>query len=260
MRNDSKLRWNKARILQYFGFVYLVTMILEDQLFATHYSTLVWGVVFIIWGILQTMRTRLVFYALFGILCGTGAWHYELAAHMNTIFSLPTFIVHLVIIIAVLLLWGVRIFSQQEQLEANARSIFELAAENISETHDGYTSRPYATGNSMLDADVMRAFARFMDSSAVVKSQIDPNDVVLRFSMTTSPLANQDGSKISHVLFDRHGTISVVIAQSDYRQYKEQLSFDQLCQGVAEVFKRFLQYYQEGKESRIMAELCARKH
>lgn len=258
MLNHSKLKWNQARILPYFGFGYLVTMILEDQLFATHYSTWVWGAVFMAWGILSSLRTRLIFYALFGVLCGLGAWHYELAAHADTFFSLPTFIIHLVIIIAVLLLWGIRIFSHQEKLETSARALFELAAENVSETHDGYTNRPYAAGKSVLHADELRAFARFMESACIVKSRFDADNVTLLFSMTVSPLAKQGYSKTSRVLFERDGSMSIQIAPSDYRHYKEQLTFDQLCQGLAEVFKRFMQHYHDGVESRIMTELRAR--
>jgi hypothetical protein len=260
MSYSSKLRWTNANILPYFGFGYLVTLILEDQLFATHYSTWIYGGVVIVWGISQSMRTRLAFYALIGILGGLCAWHYELATHMDTIFSLPTFIIHLVIIVAVLLLSGVQIFSQQEKLEANARGVFELTAENVSEIQDGFTNRPYAAGKAMFDDDELIAFARFMDSAGIVYSRIDSDNVALKFSMTASPLTHQDSDNISQVLFDRHGTLSVQIAQSDYRQYKEQLSFDQLCPGMAEVFKRFLHFYREGVESRIMAELQAQRH
>jgi len=59
----------------------------------------------------------------------------------------------------------------------------------------------------------------------------------------------------SHVSFDHSGNFAVQISKSDYRQYKEQITFDQLCAALVDLFKRFLQYYRQGKESRILVEL-----
>ena len=105
MNSKSKLKWNKAGILAFAGFGYLITLIAESQIFGTQYATWIWGVIYMIWGVAQTLRTKIYFYAVLGILCGLGAWHYQLAAHADTIFSMPTFIIHLVVIVAVLLLY-----------------------------------------------------------------------------------------------------------------------------------------------------------
>jgi hypothetical protein len=71
-------------------------------------------------------------------------------------------------------------------------------------------------------------------------------------------LARKSGEKVSYALFDGQGDLVVNVSKSDYNQFKDQLTFDQLCASVADLFKRYLQYYREGKESRIAVEVQAK--
>jgi len=251
----SKLKWSKTRLLLYVGFAYLITLIFEDQVFGTQYATWIWGAVFIIWGLWQWFRTRLVFYAIFGFLCGLGAWHYQLAAHGDTIFSMLTFLLHLNVIILLAFLWGEKVFDRQDTLERNARRIFERAAANVNDAADGFTGRPYAGGKADYSVAEIESFARFMQASDLTVTRTENSKVILTFSLTTSPLTKQPLDKVNFVSFDSDGNIAVQISRKDYRQYKEQLTFDQLCASLAELFKRFLQYYREGKENQILVEL-----
>lgn len=255
MKSKSKLKWNQARVLAYLGFAYLITLIAEDQLFGSHYSTWFWGAVWIIWGLTQSIRTKIVFYGVLGILAGLGAWHYELAVHADTALSMPTFVLHLVVILAVLLLWGIKILSQQSELEANARRIFELAASQIEETANGFTTRPFAGGKMDYTNEEIQGFARFMTAAQIVRAKFNPDHTTLMFSLTQSPLATTAPDQVSYVSFDNKGQVMAQISRSDYRQYKEQLTFDQLCAALTGLFKRFLQYYRQGQESRILVEL-----
>ena len=47
----------------------------------------------------------------------------------------------------------------------------------------------------------------------------------------------------------------VSISEYDYRQYRKKFNFDQLCASVGDIFKRFLEYYEDGNEDRIITEL-----
>ena len=251
----SKLKRNRARLLAYFGFAYLITLIIEGQTLGTHYATWLWGCVFIIWGVIRSLRTRLVFYTIFGIFCGLGAWHYELATHADMILSMPTFVLHLVVIAAVLFLWGMKLMNQQEQLEAHARNIFEQAAGQVEDVAEGFTGRPFVMGKADCSKEEIKSFAQFMDASRIAKADIEKDRIILKFSMTASPLVKLPLDKMSYVSFDSNGNISVQISKADYKQYKEQLTFDQLCAALADLFKRFLEYYRDGKENRILTEL-----
>jgi len=254
----SKLKWNKAGVLAFLGFVFLFSLIAEGQLFGTHLTLWIWGGVIIIWGIAWTIRTKIAFYAVFGILCGLAAWHYTLAAHWYTVLSMKTFMIHLTVNAGFLFFKGFRLLSTQERLEQNARRLFELAAANVNETADGYTERPYAAGNSQSTIEEIRGFGRYLEGLNIVIMQLKGNKTILNFSMTTSPLARTSGEKVSYASFDGQGDLVVNVSKSDYHQFKDQLTFDQLCASVADLFKRYLQYYREGKESRIAVEVQAK--
>ncbi len=55
------------------------------------------------------------------------------------------------------------------------------------------------------------------------------------------------------IAFDFAGNVSVNIAKKDYRKYKADLTFDQLCASLGSLFKTFLKFYQEGNKDRIMS-------
>ena len=125
MQSAPKLKWNKAKLLIYAGFLYLISLILEDQLFGTRYATWIWGGIYMLWGVTQSLRTKMAFYAILGILGGLGAWHYQIADQGDTFLSMPTFIVHLTVILLFMFMFGEKIFDHQQTLEKNARRLFE---------------------------------------------------------------------------------------------------------------------------------------
>ena len=73
--------------------------------------------------------------------------------------------------------------------------------------------------------------------------------------MRRSPLSIHEPSEISYVYFDYEGKIIVHISETDYRRYKAELTFDQLCESMSDVFKRFLNHYINNQENRINLEL-----
>ncbi|MBN2632777.1 MAG: hypothetical protein JXR66_04410 [Bacteroidales bacterium] len=73
--------------------------------------------------------------------------------------------------------------------------------------------------------------------------------------MNKSLVVIHEGKEVSHVLIGYDGSISVKVSDKDYSDYKERLSFDQLCASPGEIFIRFFEYYKQGFDSRIMIEL-----
>ena len=59
------------------------------------------------------------------------------------------------------------------------------------------------------------------------------------------------------IAFDYDGNVTVNIAQSDYLNYQEDLSFDQLCTSLGNVFIDFLDLFSNGKGVRIIDQLNA---
>ena len=78
---------------------------------------------------------------------------------------------------------------------------------------------------------------------------------MLAFSLGICPLSNPDLKNVSYVSFADDGEIAVHVSKYDYFRHRQMLSFDQLCAALADLFKRFLRYSQDGKESKILVEL-----
>jgi hypothetical protein len=143
----------------------------------------------------------------------------------------------------------------QEKLETNARRLFKLAAEHVSETSDGFTSRPYSAGKVPYSKEEILGFTRFINSRRIARSILQDDGIVLTFSLGISPLKNPLLDKISYTTIRFQGDLSVHISEYDYKRYKDQLTFNQLCASLADVFKRFLEFYNRGLEGRILNEL-----
>jgi hypothetical protein len=257
MFNKSKLKMSLSHYIALLGFLFLISLITEDLLWGTRYSIWIWGAIIIIWSILYSLRTKLLVILINGLVVGSAAWHYTLASHYETIFSLRSWFLHMaVIILFSFLAWG-KTIRIHDRLETYARKIFDLAASSLEETKDGFTSRPFSAGSAEYSREETIGFARFLKTKNISTFNVSEKSVFLIFSMVISPLSNPDLQQVSYISFDADNNLSVHISQADYRLYKEQLTFDQLCISLANVFKRFLEYYKHNNESRILDELSS---
>ncbi len=217
------------------------------------YSVIALGIFFVVMGFIQLFKYSLWVYPVLGILCGIST-SLSMAHYINSFFTVEMYVIAIIVVILFIVLnWNV--LYSQEKLEANARRLFKLAAELIYETSDGFTERPFSAGKAEFSKDELLGFARFMNGKYFVKSFYFNNMVYLAFSLNQSAVNVSDPKLISHVLFDKEGNISVSISEKDYRQYRERINFNQLCGSVGNVFKRFLEYYKNGNEARIITEL-----
>ena len=217
------------------------------------YSIIFFGSFFIIIGALQYIRYRMMVYLFLGILAGTSTWHslsYFFFPDKPAISNL----IHILVVVLFIILFWSRL-SAQERLVNNARRLFKLASGLINEANGGFTERPYSIGKVDISDAELKGFLNFMEGKFVLKAFVNDKVYHFGFSMGVSPLVVSDPLKISYVRIDGEGNLSVSISSFDYSQYKEKLSFDQLCQSMAEVFERFIEYYKEGREERIINEI-----
>jgi hypothetical protein len=257
MFNKSKLKMSFSRIMGVIGFLFIISLISEDLLFATRYSIWVWGAIIILWSILYSLRTKLIVIAINGLIIGTAAWHYTLAVHHEFFVSFQTWLLHLVFALFLFIIFWRSTIHKHDKLETFARKLFDLAASSIEETLDGFTSRPFSVGVVEYNREEIISFARFLKTKNITLYRVSEKSVFLIFSMAISPLSNPDLQLVSYISFDADNNLSVHISQTDYRLYKEQLTFDQLCYSLGNVFKRFLEYYKHNNESRILDELSS---
>lgn len=255
MESNSIIKWRMVwRNIWIAGIVYLIFFIAEDQVFGTQYTAWIWGGFLILFGIYNYWKVGVIQYLILCLVLGTGSWHYELAVHMDTVFSPSTFYIHLVLSVVVLLTTTPKIIKSYK-LEVHARKLFRLAAQQVTDVSNGYTNRPYSAGDVNDEKEMILGLARFLAGEDLIVYDVGENFITYAFCMNTSPLVDPQMNKVSYASFDLKGKFSIHISERDYKQYKSKLSFDQLCNSFATLFKQFLEYYKDGNENRILIEL-----
>ena len=212
------------------------------------------GAFFVIIGIYQWFKYRVWVYPVIGLLVGflcvqgptmiTHTYFFPKATYFVTLFVMALFLI---------LNWST--LYGQERYEINSRRLFKLAAELIYETADGFTDRPFSAGEIKASREELLGFSRFLEGKYVARVFHEEETLYLTFSLNRSLLTVVNPKEVSHIAINASGTLTVFITESDYRQYRRTYNFNQLCQSIGEVFKRFMEYYQQGLEARIITEL-----
>jgi len=212
------------------------------------------GFFFFIMGVLQWFKYRLWIYPVIGfflcILCFQASALYP---HSFSIYKVTYFITFIILVMIVIVNWST--LYGQERFELNSRRLFKLAAENIEETGDGFTQRPFSAGKIPMSKEDLKGLSRFLNGKYVVKSFHESDSIIFAFSMNKSLMKLDDPQEVSHVTIDFNGNLSVFISEADYGDFTARFTFDQLCNSMAEIFRRFMEYYQQRLESRIITEL-----
>jgi hypothetical protein len=143
------------------------------------------------------------------------------------------------------------------RLKWRGREIFELAAEPVEETGDGYTSRPRPVGKVDYNLQQIYAFSRFCARHLIALPYITSKNITLvpvKNSEEFGRLLGLSGDyrDASWVNFDADGEVSVHIAQKDYLDYREPLAFDQLCTSFGQLFIDFFDHFNKGEGIRVI--------
>jgi hypothetical protein len=149
-----------------------------------------------------------------------------------------------------------------KKLKWRGREILEMAAEPVDETADGYTARPLSTGKIEYSQRDIIAFADFARQNLIAITYIEKDKVALvpvkmgeEFNAVLG--LRSDYTQATWVAFDHQGNVSVNISRKDYLNYKENLSFDQLCASLSELFVEFLEMFTRGEGVRIIDRMDA---
>jgi hypothetical protein len=143
------------------------------------------------------------------------------------------------------------------RLKWRGREIFELAAEPVDETGNGYTSRPRPVGKVDYSPQQMREFARFCSSHLIALPYNTSKNITLVLVKNSEEFErllelSGDYRDASWVNFDTDGEVSVHISQKDYLNYREPLAFDPLCTSLGQVFIDFIDLYNKGEGVRVI--------
>lgn len=236
------------------GILFLIFFILEGRFFGTQFTLILWGGFLVAIGLYYFFKVNMIHFLVVGIFLGTAAWHFVLTDSLQFMFIDFAFYMHLFIALLVSA-FLVPKMGRAVKLEISSRQLFQLASQQVFEVSNGFTNRPYTGGKTNVDRKEILGLARYLTGENIVVFESDPDIITYVFSMNTSPLSVSNLKNLSYLAFDKDGNISVHISENDYREYKNQLSFDQLCASFSTLFKQFLEYYKDGNEERIKNEL-----
>lgn len=165
----------------------------------------------------------------------------------------------LVFTTVLLLLWLLYLLLTRK-IKWKGREVFELAAAPVNETSDGFTGRPRPTGKTGYSKEDVLAFAGFLRKNHIALPFEEEDKVVLvlvkmgrEFSLLYK--LRPDYSERSWIAFTYNGDVTVHISRKDYLEYRDQLSFDRLCESMGELFKEFLELFLKGEGVRIIDRL-----
>jgi hypothetical protein len=149
-----------------------------------------------------------------------------------------------------------------KKIKWRGREILELAAVPVDETGNGYTSRPLPAGKTEFTRRQVTEFAEFARQNLISVIYVGKEKVVFVPVMMGREFGFILGLKSDYtdetwIAFDFDGDVSVNIAHRDYLNYKEALSFDQLCDSLGNLFVEFMDIYQRGEGVRIIDRMDA---
>jgi hypothetical protein len=140
------------------------------------------------------------------------------------------------------------------------RDIMEAAAENVDAGEFSYTPRPRPVGKIDAGKDELLSFATYLKKNLVVMPYYNNDKVLLVPVKMGEEYGVLYGPNIRYwdrtwISIDFNGNVAVNISKDYYLDYQENLSFDQLCKSLGNLFIRFYEYFKNGEEIRIIDHL-----
>ncbi len=164
-----------------------------------------------------------------------------------------------VMLTMVFLFWIIYLLATKK-IKWRGREILEMAAAPVEETGNGYTSRPLPAGKTEFGKQQLMEFAQFARRNLIAVSYVGKDKVVFVPVMMGREFGFIMGLKNDYtdetwVSFDFDGHVTVNISHRDYLEYKEALSFEQLCASLGNLFIDFIETYHRGEGVRIVTRM-----
>jgi hypothetical protein len=158
----------------------------------------------------------------------------------------------------ILFFWAwIMILFFTKKIKWRGREVLEMTAGPVEETGSGYTTRPLPAGKTEFTPRQIGQFAQFAKRHLIAVPYTGKDKIVFVPVITGREFAFIMGLKNDYVdetwvAFDLNGDVSVNISHRDYLNYNEELSFDQLCESLGNLFIEFIEMFQSGKSVRII--------
>ncbi len=166
---------------------------------------------------------------------------------------------HLVFAIAAAIsLVGMFVALFSRQINWRYRDILELAASPVEDASDGFTARPFPSGQADYSREEALGLAKYLLKYVIAYPFIEKDRVVFvipRYMWSYLLLFRRRYDKDTYIAFSDSGEVSVRMDLRDYQAYKDELTFDQLCASLGNLFKQFLRDYKDGQSQLIIKRL-----
>ena len=230
----------------------------------------------IVWG-LRVLGVLILLYALYSLnvwirTMNTGyliASLYQLALGLF-ILTMPTDLEmglrsplsRLFLVIYILLLPALGYYAYTKKIKWRGREILELAATPVEEIGNGFTPRPLPAGRLEYTRNELLEFAEFVRRNLIAIPFGEGQRIVMVVVKMGEEFRYMLGLH-DHILdetwvsFDFNGEVSVNISQRDYLEFREALSFDQLCDSLGQLFIDFFNMFRRGESVRVIDRMDA---
>jgi Ca2+/Na+ antiporter len=139
-----------------------------------------------------------------------------------------------------------------------SRRILERAARPVDDAKNGFTRRPFPLGKAVYSKGELFGFAEFLKSCLIAIPFVESNGITLAFPEDwLGRLYDMHGSYLddTRIIFQFSGQVSTHITEKDYKKYQEELTFDQLCSSLGNIFIEFMELYKNGEGDRILEKI-----
>ncbi len=276
MTNNTIIRWRPIWKIWLPIVFFIIPTILEKEMLGTYFTPFVYALLVFVVGIIYYLRMRLWQVIVLMSMTTIAISTYFLAARpekieymiyllgldpgpyfvlwLKTYLTIPIWLVFLITNSVIFYTLG-PMLSKALDLEKTAIRLFKLAAREVSGEQNGFTGRPYQIGEHPYEKNQLYGLASFLEAKKICVAEFPVNGMRFIFSMGISPLNKKLRDTLSYVSFGENGKLTVFISEHDYRQYKKQYTFDQLCELMGKTFLRFAEYHINNNENRIIMEL-----
>jgi hypothetical protein len=183
----------------------------------------------------------------------------EIRPHSGRIFSLNTEAKFLFIWVILFLLWLVYLLVTK-RAKWRGRDIMEAAAENVVEGEFSFTPRPKPVSKLEYHKEELVGFAHYLKKNLVAMPFNTNDKIVFVLVKMGEEFGILYGAGLNiwdrtWISFDFDGNVTVNISKNYYLDFRQNLSFDQLCQSLGDLFIKYFEYYRKDQEIRIIDSL-----
>jgi hypothetical protein len=179
----------------------------------------------------------------------------NLMVGLNFFVGLPVLTVIVTVCLFTLFIYMFFVFLKHS---ARFRKILELAARPVDDAKNGFTQRPYPSGKAVYSKGEVFGFAEFIKSRLIAIPFVESSGITLAFPEDwLGRLYDMHGNYFddTRVIFQFNGQVSAHITEKDYKKYKEELTFDQLCSSLGNMFIEFMEMYKNGEGDLILEKI-----